>query len=209
MNRVPIERAPAEAPEDLIRQAKTSGEVALGCLFARYANYLTLLARVQIGRRLRRKLDPADVVQETFLHAHRHFPDFRGTSEGEFTAWLRRILACVLSNMVQHYMGTRARDPRREREIEAAVDRSSVALVWQLADSGTSPSEAACRRERAVLLADAIARLPGDYREIILLRFAEGLPFAEVAVRMGRSVDSVEKLWLRGVLRLRHVMGAQ
>jgi RNA polymerase sigma-70 factor, ECF subfamily len=151
-------------------------------------------------------MDPADVVQETFLQAHRHFPGFRGVSEGEFTAWLRRILSCVLANMVQHYLGTRARDPRLEQEIEAAVQKSSAALSRQLADPGTSPSEAASRRERAVLLANAIAQLPDDYREVILLRFAEGLSFAEVAGRMDRSLDSVQKLWLRGIAQLRVIL---
>lgn len=191
----------------MIRRARGGDRAALGDLFARYANYLTLLARVQIGRRLQRKLDPDDAVQETFLKAHRHFTGFRGTTEAEFTAWLRRILANVLSNAVQHYLGTQARDPRLERDIAADMDRSSVEWAGQLAGSGTSPSEAACRRERAVLIADTLASLPDDYREVVLLRFAEGLPFAQVAERMGRSVDSVEKLWARGIIRLRQLVG--
>ncbi len=207
-NRMLTRTALSSDPEELIAEAKTSAGLMLGDLFARYTNYLTLLARVQIGRRLQGKLDPSDVVQETFLQAHSHFADFRGSSEAEFTAWLRRILACVLSNVVQHYLGTRARDPRMEREIEAVLGQSSVELGRQLAASDTSPSEAASRREQAVLLADAIGMLPPDYREVILLRFAEGLPFAQVAQRMGRTLSSVEKLWLRAIGRLRQTMGA-
>ena len=200
--------AGSKTPDQLIAEATTSG-VILGDLLVRYTNYLTLLARVQIGRRLQGKLDPSDIVQETFLQAHSHFANFRGSSEAEFTAWLRRILACVLSNVVQHFLGTRARDPRLEREIEGALGHSSGELGKQLAASDTSPSEAASRREQAVLLADAIGMLPPDYREVILLRFAEGLPFAQVAERMGRTVNSVEKLWLRGIARLRQtVVGA-
>lgn len=191
----------------MLRQARAGDHAALGDLLVRYDNYLTILARVQLGRRLQEKLDPADAVQEAFLEAHHHFPDFRGTTEAELAAWLRRILACVLSNTVRHYLGTRARDPRLERDIAADVDRSSGELAGQMVDPGTSPSEAASRRERAVLIADALARLPDDYREVVLLRFAEGLPFAQVAVRMGRSVDSVEKLWIRGIVRLRQLIG--
>jgi RNA polymerase sigma-70 factor (ECF subfamily) len=196
-----------EQPEGLIRAARESGEPAFGRLLARYANYLTLLARVEIGRRLQGKLDPADLVQETFLEAHRHFPGFRGATEPEFAAWLRRILAGVLANTVRHYFGTKARDPRLEQAVRAAVDQSSFALAAQLADHGTSPSEAASRREQAVLFADALERLPDDYREVIVLRHLEALPFPEVADRMGRSVDSVEKLWLRAIDRLRRAMG--
>jgi RNA polymerase sigma-70 factor (ECF subfamily) len=53
------------------------------------------------------------------------------------------------------------------------------------------------------LIAEALARLPVDYQTVIVLRHLEGLTFPQVAERMGRSVDSVEKLWLRGVTRLR------
>ncbi|CEF48233.1 unnamed protein product [uncultured bacterium] len=198
---------PPDDPEDLIREARTGGEPAFGRLLARYANYLTLLARVEVGRRLRGKLDPADLVQDVFLEAHRHFPAFRGTTEAEFAAWLRRILAGVLANTVRHYFGTQARDPRLEHDLHAAVEQSSCMLAGQLAAPGTSPSEAAARREQAVLLADALGRLPDDYREVIVLRHLEGLTFPAVAARMGRTVDSVEKLWLRAVARLRNEVG--
>ncbi len=58
------------------------------------------------------------------------------------------------------------------------------------------------------MLADALDRLPTDYREVIVLRHLEGIPFVEIASRMGRSEDSVQKLWVRGLARLRQEMGA-
>ena len=177
-------------------------------MLARYSNYLTLLSRVEIGRRLQGKLDPADLVQDTFLEAHRHFAVFRGTSEPEFAAWLRQILAGVLANTLRRYFGTKARDPRLEQDLRAGVERSSCMLADRLAAPGTSPSEAASRREQAVLFADALGRLPADYREVIVLRHLEGLTFQAVADRMGRTVDSVEKVWLRAVARLKQVVGA-
>src|SRR5437763_1722479 len=193
------EAATGDAPEDLIREAKAAGEPAFGRLLARYAPYLTLLARVEVGRRLQGKLDPADLVQDTFLEAHRHFPGFRGTTEPEFAGWLRQILAGVLANTLRRYFGTQARDPRLEQDLRAAVDQSSTMLAGQIVSPGTSPSEAAARREQAVLFADALGSLPDDYREVIALRHLEGLTFAAVAERMGRTLDSVEKLWVRAV----------
>lgn len=195
------------APEDLIRAARDGGEPAFGRLLSRYENYLALLARVEVGRRLQGKLDPADLVQDTFLEAHRHFAGFRGATEPEFAAWLRQILAGVLANTLRRYFGTQARDPRVEQDLRAAVEQSSAVLAAQFAAPGPSPSDAAARREEAVLFADAIARLPEDYREVITLRHVEGLPFAAVAERMGRSLDSVEKLWVRAVGRLKQAMG--
>src|SRR2546423_13858497 len=104
-------------PECLLRQAQDGDRAAQGQLLDAYAPYLTLLARVQIGRRLRGKVDPADVVQETFLEAHRQFTRFRGTTEAELTAWLRRILAGQLAQMVRRYVGTQARDVNLEQEL--------------------------------------------------------------------------------------------
>lgn len=192
-----------ELPEVLIEAAVTGDEEAFGRLLARYSNYLTLLARVEIGRRLQGKLDPADLVQETFLEAHRHFPAFRGISEPEFVGWLRRILTGVLANTVRRYFGTRARDPRLERDLQVGVDQSSCVLAGHLVSPESSPSESAARREQAVIFANALNRLPDQYREVIVLRHLEGLTFAGVGERMGRTVDSVEKIWLRAVAKLR------
>ena len=73
----------------------------------------------------------------------------------------------------------------------------------------SSPSQQASRREQAVLVADALERLPEDYREVLLLRHWEGLTFIAIAQRMGRSEDAIEKLWLRALGRLRREMGAE
>jgi RNA polymerase sigma-70 factor (ECF subfamily) len=191
---------------ELVRIARGGSAESLGQLLARYENYLLILARVQVGRRLQGKVDAADLVQETFLEAHRHFAGFRGQSEPEVTAWLRQILAGVLGNQLRRYLGTKGRDIRLERELAGELDHSSHALQIGLADPGSTPSKLAARRERSVLLADALGRLPEDYREVIVLRHLEELPFAEVAKRMGRSEDAVQKLWVRSLARLRKAL---
>lgn len=188
-------------------RARAGDEAAAGQLFAGYQRYLTLLARVQLGQRLQRKVDPDDVVQETFLDAHRQLPRFRGTTEAELTAWLRRILAGQLTGVVRRYLGAKARDVTLERDLEAGVNNSAAALGAGLADSISSPSQHAQKREQAVLLADALGKLPADYHEVIVLRHLEGLPFAEVAQRMNRSEDSVQKLWVRSLAQLRKTLG--
>jgi RNA polymerase sigma-70 factor (ECF subfamily) len=71
------------------------------------------------------------------------------------------------------------------------------------ADQRGTPSELAIRREQSVVLADALARLPDDYREVIVLRHLERIEFSEVAARMGRSSGAVRMLWARALERLR------
>src|SRR5262249_10942278 len=142
-----------------------------------YRPYLSLLARLEIGRRLQGKADIADVVQDTFFEAARQFAQFRGSSEPELTAWLRRILAGCLAMLARRYFGTQARDVRLEQALADGLDQSSRALDVGLIARDSSPSQRASRRERAVLLAAALERLPPDYREVIVLRSLEGLSF--------------------------------
>lgn len=194
-------------PDLMLLEARKGSQEALGPLLESYRNYLRLLARVEIGRRLQGKLDASDLVQDAFLEAHRNFNLFKGTNEPQFACWLRQILAAKISNLVRHYFGTQARDIRLEQEIAADLDNSSRMLGPALAASLTTPSQQAERREQAFLLADALEKLPADYREVLILRHLEGLTFPEVARRMERTQDSVEKLWLRALTRLRKGFG--
>jgi RNA polymerase sigma-70 factor (ECF subfamily) len=195
-------------PMELLQAARAGEGPALGQLLELYRNYLRLLARLEVGRRLRGKADPSDLVQEAFLAAHRTFAQFRGTTEAELVEWLRQVLASKLVDLARRYLGARRRDVRLERQLADELNTSSRALGASLAAPGSCPSERLMRRERAVLLADAIKSLPADYGEVIILRHLEGLPLAEVAARMGRSVDSVKKLWVRGIARLRQCLGS-
>jgi RNA polymerase sigma-70 factor (ECF subfamily) len=111
----------------LLTEAKGGADGALGRLLEQYSQYLTLLARMQIGKRLQGKVDAADLVQEVFLNVHRQFPQFRGTTEAEFVAWLRRIMAGQFALTLRRYMGTKGRDVNLERDLVAELDQSSLA----------------------------------------------------------------------------------
>jgi RNA polymerase sigma-70 factor (ECF subfamily) len=139
-------------PEQLLRMARTGSGPALGQLLELYGNYLTLLARLEIGRRLQGKIDAADLVQETFLQAHRNFARFQGATEGELVGWLRQILASRLAKLLRHYYGTRRRDIRLERDLADHLEQSSHDLDQNLVLPSGSPSQRAARREQAVLL---------------------------------------------------------
>ena len=195
-------------PERWLEQARSNGQ-ARGQLLEHYRGYLTLLARLEIGRRLRGKVDAADLVQEAFLEAHRSFPRFAGQTEAEFLSWLRQILAHRLAKLLRRYLGTQRRDVRLERELTVEIDRSSRLLDRGLMALSSSPSRQARRREQAALLAEALRRLPEDYREVLILRHLEEQSFPEVARRLGRSVEAVKKLWARAVPRLREVLGEE
>jgi RNA polymerase sigma-70 factor (ECF subfamily) len=198
----------SDPTSDLIRRCRAGSEAARAELFGRYHHYLDALARAQLGRHLRTKCDASDLVQQTLLEAHRDFLTFQGEHEGELLAWLRRILAHNLFNETRRY-AAQQRDAAREVSIDqmrAGVEQSSLALGRNLAASTPSPSQDAARRESAVQLADALAKLPEDYRTVLLLRVFEELPAAEVAERMGRTAGAVRMLQMRALEALREAM---
>ena len=193
----------SQCPTVLLVRAKGGDSETLSRLLEMYRNYLRLLARTQIDSSLRVHLDASDLVQETLMRASRDFPQFNGTTERQLMSWLRTILARNLANLLKHHRA-RKRDLNQHRFLEDELDRSSMRIDRVLADSISSPSAQAARRERAVILADALARLPGDYRDVIVMRHLEEAPFAEIALKMGRSSGAVRMLWVRGLERLRN-----
>jgi RNA polymerase sigma-70 factor (ECF subfamily) len=169
----------------------------------RYREYLRLLARLEMDPRLRAELDPSDLVQQTLLKAHAALPSFRGDSEQQLGAWLRSILVNTLRDAVRDY---NRRGGDKACSLEGAIDQSSARLEIWLRDNDLSPGSVAARNEQLLLLADALARLPENQRQVLELRHLRGLSVAQVAEQIGRTREAVIGLLYRGLVRLRAVL---
>jgi RNA polymerase sigma-70 factor (ECF subfamily) len=197
-----------EDPAQLLVDAREGRGESLGTLLELYRNYLGLLARTQIDLHLQGRASASDVVQDAFMEAHRDFNQFRGNTEAELLAWLRSILVHKVARLIERHVLATKRDVRRERRFSglAALQRSATHVDALLVSQWSSPSARLHRRERAAVLADLLAQLPSHYREVLVLRDLEGLSFAEVGTRMGRSTAAVRKLWVRAIDRLRQLL---
>jgi RNA polymerase sigma-70 factor, ECF subfamily len=192
--------------EQLLAAVRRGHSDSLGMLLEQYRDYLYLIARARIGARLQARANASDVVQETFLLASRHFDQFAGTSEREWQSWLRSILRRRLLRLVRKQVIARKRSVRREVPLKSALNGSDSAggkTAGALVDPGSSPSAPVRRHELAAEMAERLSRLPASYRDVLVLRNLQGLAFAEVARRMGRTVGAVRVLWLRALDRLR------
>ena len=183
----------------------TGQEQVRGMALERCREYLCMLARLRLGPRLQAKLDSSDVVQQTLLKAHQKREQFRGHSDAELIAWLRKILANQLAQALRAF-GAEARDLARERSLREDLDASSARLESWLAAEQSSPSQRVIREEQLLLLAGALAQLPEDQRQAVELHHLQGCPVAEAARRMGRSRPAVVGLLYRGLKRLRQLL---
>jgi RNA polymerase sigma-70 factor (ECF subfamily) len=183
----------------LLAEARAGDQASLGRLLEIYRHYLQVLAGTHLSGRLRARVNPSDLVQEVFLRASRQFGDFGGTSMQEWHGWLQAILRRCLLKMIQRQVQARKRSVFRE----VCFDELGLPAEWDAVATSSSPSAPLRRRELAGLLAERLARLPAPYREVLVLRHLEGLPFAEVAQRLGKSTGAVRVLWLRALERLR------
>ncbi len=164
--------------------------------------YLLMIANAAIGPELQAKLGASDLVQDTFVEAQRHRAGFRGKSQAELRAWLRKILECRLSNLRRAYLATGKRAVGREVAIETLLVAPKE-LGDVLASRSPSPSSHAVRSELAHAMVDALARLPEHYRQVVLYRHHDELPWDEIGQRMGCSADAARMVWSRAIRELK------
>ena len=173
----------------------------------RFREYLKLLARLQLGTRLASRVEPSDVVQQTLLEAFEKRDQFRGATSAQEAAWLRKILARNVADVVRAADSLK-RDVARERSLDEELDQSSARLGAWLALDQPTPSGQAELHERAILLADALARLPERQREALILQYWQGCSLAEIGAFLDTSTSSVAGLLKRGMKHLRAELDA-
>jgi RNA polymerase sigma-70 factor (ECF subfamily) len=184
--------------ETLIREARAGSAAAQGLLLEHCRRYLLLVANGSLDSDLRPKIGASDLVQDTFLEAHRDFSHFEGTTEPELLAWLTKILTNRVCNNVRHFRGTLKRNVHREESLDAARDVGELSL----STPGAAPIQALIARDDMNRLRTALARLPNSMREVLILRTWERQSFVKIAAQLQRTPDSVRKLWGRAVRRL-------
>ncbi len=205
-----------------IQQSRTAREPHLSPAFARrIPSGQTRFARSPAGRlsrvpdrlaqryldtRLRGRLDPADIVQVTFMEAQRDLHAFRGHQIEELLGWLRNILRNNVSSAHQKHLYTQKRSAGREARSGATADDNGPTLTDLVPSETTSPSQRMMRDEAAVYLANCLQTLPDTQREALRLRYVEGQSLKEISIAMDKSEMAVAGLLKRGLQTLRERM---
>lgn len=191
---------------DLLELAKHGDRSALGSLLENYRPYLLVLAQRYLDPRLQGRLDPADVVQVTFLEAQRDLDSFRGEDISSMLAWLRNILRNNINSMHQHHLTTKKRSARMEIGFHHSASDSQPGIGELIPAETTSPSQRAMKDEAVVELAESMLRLPPMQQEALRLRYMEGWSLKQIADKMQKSEMAVAGLLKRGLQGLREDM---
>lgn len=163
--------------------------------------YLRLLAQAHLGDQLKKKVDASDVVQQTLLQAHQDRDKFRGTSEAQLIAWLKKILQNRLVDMARHWKGQK-RNPNREINLAQQVEDSFRQVDDWLVASNTSPSMAVQGKEMLVQLAAAVEELPEKLRKVVVMYHLQGMTLTQIAKEVGCDETTAGRRLFRGVKQL-------
>lgn len=169
---------------ELVARTRAGDPEAFGTLVARYYEACWRFAYHMLGERA----DAEDVVQETVLRAYLAIG--RYDERDHFRGWLFRIL----TNQCRNALTSRGRRTRRFIQDDAALERAPA------------PREPAAMLEDVVLLR-ALAQLDPLHREALLLKYAEGLEYSEMAAMTGAGESALKMRVKRGSERLRNLLG--
>ena len=186
----------------LVTLARSGDRDAFGELIEHFRPRLKQLIEVRLDRRLRKRLDASDVLQEMFVRGGGTVDHLLAYAEVSPYLWLRQIAIWKLLEIQRKHFGSKRRDPRAVQPAYFDQDDSKFVANW-LVDSITSPSNMAAREELLRRLNNAIEELEPIDREILLLRHCEQMSRTEAAAAIGISVSAAAKRYFRAIQRIR------
>ena len=193
---------------ELLSRAKLGDAESLGLLMQQHFDKLTRIVEFRMDPRLSGRLEPRDVVQESFLEATKRFAYFVENQKSTFFLWLRYLTIQKLSELHRHHFGVIARDKRREVSIfqlpQSVATSAQIAAV--LFDDKTSPSQALMRDESRILIESALGEMDPIDQEVLALRHFEQLSNNEVADTLGLETSAASKRFVRALQRLKQIV---
>jgi RNA polymerase sigma-70 factor (ECF subfamily) len=192
----------------LLRRAADGDQESWGALLTRHADRLRRMVAFRLDQRLQGRIDPSDVIQESYLEASKRLADHLREPALPFFLWLRGIAGNKLRELHRHHLGTQMRDAGREVSLYrgAMPETTSAALAARLLGHGTRPSEAAARAEIKVRLQEALNGMDPLDREVLALRHFEQLSPAETARVLGIKEKAAGMRYVRALRRLKDIL---
>jgi len=177
----------------------------VGALLQGYRPRLLRMLAFRLDPRVRRRVDPADVLQESFAEIVRRLEEYRASPAMPFFLWVRFITLQKAVEIQRRHVKAARRDVGREVS-PGALPVSSISLAAALVDTGPTPSQEVSRAEAIERVRIALERLEALDREVITLRFFERLSVEETGLALGLSESGIAKRLVRALGRLKRVL---
>ena len=193
----------------LLEQAAQGNPQGLGTLLARHGDRLRRMVALRMDRRRQGRIDPSDVIQETYLEASVRLAEYLRDPSMPFFLWLRFLAGQKLVTLHRHHLGVQMRAAGQEVALcrGSLPEASSAALAGQLLGHDTRPSEAAVRAELKIRVQEALNSMDPIDREVLALRHFEQLSRAEIAQVLELSEGAAGKRYIRALERLKRILG--
>ena len=195
---------------DLLARAAAGDPEASRQLFSRYRDRLKRMVHLRLSRRLQGRVDDSDVLQEAYLDVARRLPEYAADPKAPFFLWVRQLTGLKLAEVHRRHLGTQARDADRELSLHRGglPEADSVSLAAHLLGQLTTPSQAAVKAERRLLVQEALSALDPIDREVLALKHFEQLSTSEIAEVLGLSKAGAGSRYLRAIKRLREILSS-
>lgn len=198
----------SEQTQEIIADAKAGSADAVNRLLDRHRDSLRRMVDYRLDRRLERRVDASDVVQDVLIEANRRLADYLNDPKMPFHLWLRQLAKDRIIDLHRRHKVARKRSIEREQPLNVSyADKSSLDLAGMLKDPELTPAAATIRAELQRRFFDALESLNEEDREVLLMRHQEHLSNSDVATALGLSQPAAGMRYLRALRRLREVLG--
>ncbi len=195
--------------QNLLANARQGDRAAVNRLLERHRLSLKKLIQLRLDRKIARRVDASDVVQDVLMEANTRLQDYLADPKMPFHLWLRQLAQDRMIDVYRRHRGAQRRSLDREQSIAAPQfsDQSGFDLMGQLADHELTPAAASIRKELEARFVLALDQLEDEDREIVLMRHFEQLGNSEVADALGLSAAAAGMRHLRALRKLRAILG--
>ena len=198
----------ADKTQELLAGAKGGDADAVDRLMDRHRDSLRRMVQLRLDQRIQQRIDVSDIVQDVLVEANRRLQDYLANPAMPYHLWLRQIAQDRIIDAHRRHRASAKRSVDREQamNVPAGMDRSSMELAAQIVDPELTPAAAATQHEMAKLVEAAIAKLPDQDCEIIIMRHYEQLSNQEIAQALGLTEPAASMRYLRAIRRLKELM---
>lgn len=199
----------AEKTQELLAGVQGGDPDCVNRLLDRHRDSLRRMVQMRLDQKIQRRVDVSDVIQDVLVEASRRLSEYVKAPGLPFHLWLRQIAKDRIIDAHRRHRGSAKRSVDKERPlaVPAGEERSTMELAAQLKDPELTPAAAATQQEMAQCVEQAIAQLPDQDCEIIIMRHYEHLTNQEIALALGLSEPAASMRYLRAIRRLRELLG--